>query len=197
MIHSRSSTRSAARAGYKPAGRRRVYESVSKLFDVSSPFPFDAEDAFIFPTPMPFNTLFHDKEHFGTPLLWRLFRSASRGIESVSAEDFGQALDITNVSIKKLTQTLFLINAHEFLPYDDATRSLQVSDRKKYPKPDWTAYRREIEEAHNAFPELMPYEINLLAYLSSRKSEPIDNQPEPVIPSQQQRQKRLYRLLGR
>lgn len=106
--------------------RSRVYESVAREFEIQTRLPqFENEDAYIFPKPPLVNTLFH-KDGAGNPkLLWQLFRDAVKGLSAVSPNDFNDALKISRVSIAKLSQTLFLINAHDFLPYDKATLRLR------------------------------------------------------------------------
>ena len=91
--------------------------------------PLDLDDAFIFPMPPGMNTLFH-KSRRGRPrvLLWRLFRDAVAGLKTVKAGDFDQALNLPNIATRKLTQALFLINPHEFIPADDQTNSLGFFD---------------------------------------------------------------------
>ena len=107
--------------------RSRVYESVIREFEIQTKLPeFDNEDAFIFPKPPLVNTLFH-RDGVGNPkLLWRLFRDATKGTSAVEPDDFNGALKIGRVEIAKLSQALFLINAHEFLPYDQATLLLRI-----------------------------------------------------------------------
>ncbi|MDE0037295.1 MAG: AAA family ATPase [Gammaproteobacteria bacterium] len=89
--------------------RRRVYASVNEAFGLSSKLPLDLDEAFIFPTPPLVTALFHNKGVGNPSLLWRLFRSAVKGIDAVSDEDFMLAQEISGVAIKKLTQALFLI----------------------------------------------------------------------------------------
>ena len=68
--------------------RRRVYRSVSETFGLSSKLPLDLDEAFIFPTPPLVTALFHNKGVGNPSSLWRLFRSAVKGIGAVSDEDF-------------------------------------------------------------------------------------------------------------
>ena len=143
--------------------RRRVYPSIVNVFGIHAPIPIDSDDAFFFPTPNPQNLLFHYKGSGNPKLLWRLFRGAVLGVESVEAQDFDGALEIGQVAIRKLTQALFLINPSAFLPCDDWTRSLGVSNLSGNIK--WTQYQEGLQKFRDAFPGCAPYEINLLAYL--------------------------------
>ena len=143
--------------------RRRVYPSIADVFGIHAPLPIDSDDAFFFPTPNQQNLLFHNKGSGNPELLWRLFQGAVLGVESVEAQDFDGALEIGRVAIKKLTQALFLVNPSAFLPYDDWTRSLGVSNLSGNIK--WMQYQEELQKFRDAFPGCAFYEINLFAYL--------------------------------
>ena len=146
------------------ASRTRVVDSVADIFELESKLPVEVDEAFYFPQGLPLNTLFHGDEGEGNPaLLWELFRDALRGIEHVRADVFQDALEIPNVGVAKLTQTLFLINGNAFMPYDGSTRPLLTGD---FPAtPDWSRYRQAIEELRAAFPGARLCEINLFGYL--------------------------------
>ena len=81
--------------------RTRIYESLRDIYDMESELPIELDEAFVFPTPPRINTLFHFKGKGDPALLWRLFRSAVSGIEDIDADDFGGALAIGNVALKK------------------------------------------------------------------------------------------------
>ena len=144
--------------------RTRVIGSVSTVFELKAELRIDLDDAFYFPQGLPQNTLFHDGKGGDPELLWELLRDALQGIDSLRAEKFDRALEIKGVGIAKLTQALFLINAHEFAPYDKSTRSWVGSASSA--SPDWSLYRRAIDEMRAAFPGCELYEINLFAYLT-------------------------------
>ena len=159
--------------------RTRVYGSVTEVFGLKIELPFDTDEAFIFPTP-PINWLFHDGKGGGNPqLLWKLFSSAVDGIDAIKQRAFENALDIPQVGESKLTQALFLINAEDFLPYDNATGSLGINERVKGSKLNWESYRREIRQLHEAFPECAPCEINRFAYESSKSNDPLTVNTKP------------------
>ena len=147
--------------------RTRVIGSVSTVFELKAKLRIDLDDAFYFPQGLPQNTLFHDGKGGDPELLWELLRDALQGIDSLRAEKFDRALEIKGVGIAKLTQALFLINAHEFAPYDKSTRSRVGSASSA--SPDWSLYRRAIDEMRAAFPGCELYEINLFAYLTRSK----------------------------
>ena len=154
-------------AGYQWA-RKRIYAAVNEAFGLTSELPLDRDEQFIFPTPQLTNVLFHSDGRGDPGLLWRLFRSTVAGIDQVSADDFDLALQIKQVAIIKLTQALFLVNPEDFLPYDDKTLSLGVVDASLGRGMRWDTYRNEIKKVREMFPGCMPYELNILAYESSK-----------------------------
>ena len=148
------------------ATRNRVYSSVSDAFEISSQLDLDSDDGFIFPTPPGVDTLFHSGGTGNPTLLWRLFRDARAGFESVKPNEFEEALNLCNVGTKSLTQVLFLVNPDAFLPIDKATGSLGFF--KSVPKSiDLEEYGRLIGRNQAAFPRCRPYEASLFAYLHS------------------------------
>lgn len=154
---------SIAGHGAGQISRRRVYPSIIEAFSINAPLPVDSDDAFMFPAPSRQNLLFHDGGEGDPKLLWRLFRDAVLGSESVKAQDFDDTIKIGRVAIRKLTQALFLINPSAFLPYDDATRSLGISNLPR--DIGWAQYQKELQKFRDAFPGCEFYEINLFAYL--------------------------------
>ena len=144
--------------------RTRVIESVSKIFELQAKIRVDLDDAFYFPQGLAVNPLFRSGGTGNPELLWKLFCDAARGSDSVRAEDFEKALTIEGVGSAKLTQALFLINAREFAPYDKSSRLLLGGTSPS--NPNWSRYRRAIDEMRAAFPGCELYEINLFAYLT-------------------------------
>ena len=146
-------------------GRRRLCDSVGRVFALATEMPVEVEEAFIFPMGVPMNALFHAAGRGNPSLLWHLLHSAREGADTVSAADFDAALAIGNVGFPKLTQTLFLINPSEFMPYDDGTRKLLV-DTDPGAK-DWEGYRSAVGRFRDEFPGCGLHEVNLLAFLLS------------------------------
>ncbi len=146
--------------------RSRIFGSISKLFQLRARIPVKLDDAFYFPQGLPNNAHFYDKGTGAPDLLWKLFRDALGGVDAVRGEHFDNALKIKGVATKKLTQALFLINAQEFAPYDDATRPLL--ELKGPAELDWNHYRQALVRLRDMFPGCAFYEINLIAYLTSR-----------------------------
>ena len=149
--------------------RERIIESTAAVFGLDHEFPSSLDDAFYFPQIAQWPPVFH-KDGSGDPgLLWDLFRHAVEGIDAVPGEAFNDALQIDNVGPAKLTQALFLVNAHSFLPYDRATRPLLSGQSPD--KLDWTRYRAAIDELGKQFPGCEPYEISLFGYLTQVEQE--------------------------
>ena len=144
-------------------GRKRLCASVGEVFGLAAEVPVEVEDSFIFPMGVPQNSLFHYGGQGNPSLLWRLFSSARQGADAVSAEDFDAALAIGGVGFPKLTQTLFLINPSEFMPYDGGTRKLLV-DADPGAR-DWEGYNSAVGRFREAFPGCGLYEVNLFAFL--------------------------------
>ena len=143
------------------ANRKLIYRSVEEVFNMECQLPaelYDSEDAFIFPTPS-FKVLF-----LGDPqLLWNLFRSAVRGLDSVDPKHFDDALELRDVRKAKLTQTLFLINSSEFLPCDDTLKIfVDLPPDNEF---NWKSYLEWLQKVHDILPGCGPYEINFFAYL--------------------------------
>ena len=89
------------------------------------------------------------------------------GGDHMSASDFDQSLEIPGVAIRKLTHVLYLINPHEFLPFDERILSLGISEFERPQRIGWLRYREELRRIRDAFPGCAPYEINLFAYLGN------------------------------
>ena len=152
----------------KVSDRERLFPSIESAFDLKNQFPTDLDDAIIFPTAPAQNTLFHGKRDSDPQLLWRLYRAAVSGRESVNGSDFNEAQTIHKVGVAKLTQTLFLINPTEFFPVDKHATSLGVLPFSKQPKEiSWDEYCDAIGLINRAFPGCELYEANLFSYLRS------------------------------
>ena len=155
----------AANCGSRPS-RTRIVQSASDVFELQASLPVDLDEAFYFPQGLPLASLFHSADDGNPELLWEMFRDALRGIDAISADTFHQVLQIKNVGAAKLTQALFLVDGKTFVPYDKSTRFLLPGDAPK--TPDWSRYRRAIQELQRAFPGARLCEINLYGYLRSR-----------------------------
>ena len=144
-------------------GRERLCASVGEVFGLAREMPVEVDEAFIFPQGVPMNTLLHVNGRGDPVLLWRLFRSAREGADAVDATNFNGALKIGGVGFPKLTQTLFLINPSEFMPYDGGTRKLLAGTDPR--ARDWTGYRSAVGRFRDAFAGCGLHEVNLLAWL--------------------------------
>ena len=145
------------------ARRRIIYPSISESFGLRTMDDADSEYVCIFPTPTPrSNLIFHNSNQSHLDALWTLFRQAVAGIDSIGESDFARVLQIRNMGVAKLTQTLFLVNPHEFIPLDNPTRSLIAFDLSKESR--WPEFREAVANFREAFPGCMPCEINLFAW---------------------------------
>ncbi len=158
-----------------------VYTSVGEVFGIDSQIRDDLlseqnrERGFIFPAPTP-NTmaLFHDDGNGDPELLWRLFRQAIQPGANINADDFSGAFKIKNVAVTKLTQCLFLINPHCFMPVDKGSFKFHTGlnlpsyreAKKEIEKPNGWKYYKEtmLSGFRTAFPECAIYEINTALY---------------------------------
>ena len=61
------------------SNRKRIYRSLSRIYDMESKLPIDVDEAFQFPKALKVNTLFHNNGQGNPKLLWQLFRSAVSG----------------------------------------------------------------------------------------------------------------------
>lgn len=151
----------ASRCG-GPASRERVCNDVTELFGLAARIPVESDDAFIFPRGQPNNANYRTRGQDELDLLWRLFRGAVEGPDSVLASDFEVAHGIPGVGTSSLTQVLFLANPDAFLPYDGRTKPLMTDPLTR---PDWSTLRQGTEQLRSRFPGCDPWEINLFAYL--------------------------------
>ena len=154
------------------ANRKLVYRSVEKVFNVKHQYPeelYDSDDAFVFPTANPQNLLYYSNVQADPKLLWNLFRSAVRGLDSVDPKHFDGALELRGVRKAKLTQTLFLINSSQFLPCDGTLKTfVDLPPDNEF---NWKSYREWLQQVRDTdtFRGLEPYEINFSAYRLSQK----------------------------
>ena len=159
--------------------RSIVYPSVHETFNIQETRPDETrpDDCYIFPTPPPMGrALFHDGKTFHPGLLWRLFRQAVGDNPNVGPDDFLEVLNIGNVDVTKLTQTLFLINAEYFLPIDDTTGDLQDLSlnelRDNIRREGLQEYLSVVKNLKEAFPDCRPYEIAGFSDLQSKNRPP-------------------------
>ena len=139
--------------------------SVHEVFAIESEYP---ENGFFIPRPPGVNTLFHYRGKGGRPdLVWKLFRQAAKEEPKIEGSNFDDALQIKGVAIKKLTQTLFIVNPHHFLPADDDNKILPWSEFQKEVG-SYTDYLARMKAIGEMFPGCEPYEIN--TFLAEQKN---------------------------
>lgn len=166
-------------AGYAGESRatllRPIYESVHDKFDIGEEFPKACEENnLVIPAPSA-NFLFHDGEPSSTELLWNLFRHAADADLANGdrmSEGFADVLSVPDVSVDKLTETLFLIDPEKFLPVDRQiidpmsryldTNFPQVEQSIK--QDGYILYKEIVGRIRRAFPGCHPYEIQAFLF---------------------------------
>ena len=139
--------------------------SVHEIFNIESDYP-DPDSGYslpYIPRPPGMNTLFHKKGEGDPDLLWRLFRQAAEEKPAVQADDFDAALNISGVGMRKLTQTLFIVNPCYFLPADESNKALPWPEYCKDVE-NYGEYIARMEAIKSKFPGCEPYEINTFLY---------------------------------
>ena len=160
----------ASIAGGKAEKREIIYASVADVFGIGSDLDYSRNDGFIFPTPPGLQVLFNNTGA-DPGLLWKMFHQAhaldGTSYDTVSADTLANVLQISGVGVPKLTQVLFLINPHAFLPFDSvAVLPLGIGKFKKKPaRMSWDEYVQEMGRIRGAFPGCHHYEINVIGYL--------------------------------
>ena len=148
-----------------------VFRSVHEVFGIESDFP---ETAFI-PTPTPntavlFHYKFRYKQSSRPDLLWRLFRQAAEETPNIERDDFNAALDIPNVGMVKLTQTLFITNPKYFLPVDSAISTALPQLGRHEDVQDYDGYVTRMDAIKELFPGCEPYEIHTILFIQAGKN---------------------------
>ena len=172
-------------AGYAGESRatllRPVYESVHDKFDIGEEFPKACEENnLVIPAPSA-NFLFHDGEPSSTELLWNLFRHAADANSANGdrmSEGFADVLSVPDVSVDKLTETLFLIDPEKFLPVDKQiidpmSRYLGTNFSPLEESVEQGGYARYMEiigRIQDAFPGCHPYEIQTFLFHHRRRA---------------------------
>ena len=166
-----------------------VYRSVQDVFEISHQLhDADGSEVLGIPTPPPqiAALFFHaQQKSFNPEALWKLYRQVVKDLPDIRPEDFHAVFKIKNVAVRKLTQTLYLINPHRFIPVDHhfklvIDRSGQYSDAQLETALDGlindiasddgiVIYEKELERISRIFPECHFYEIAwAFRYLMSR-----------------------------
>ena len=143
----------------------RRLQSAHEAFGIEAPFPRSRPHI---PTPIAMGTLFHNAGTGQPSLLWRLFRQVAKDVPEVDASLFDSVLDIGNVRIAKLTQTLFIVNASHFCPADSNAKGalghgssmvLREGEFEELPT-CYAEYEKVMGALKGLFPGCAVYEIN-------------------------------------
>ena len=150
-----------------------IFRSVHEVFGITSDFPGTLP---FIPTPQAnIKALYHDGKSFRPDLLWRLFRQAvpADGEIEIQPKDFKAVLDIRNVGIAKLTQTLFIANPSYFIPADHIVSTALPQSEHHGNVKDHEGYVTVMNAIKHQFPGCSPYEINTFLDIQGRKIPPL------------------------
>ena len=149
-----------------------IFGSVHEVFDIALVFP---ESRPFIPVPSAHvKTLFHDGNSFRPDLLWRLFRQAAPIHErpTIQPEDFNAVLELPNVGMSKLTQTLFIANPRHYLPADSSAKeALPHHPELEGDVENYEGYLHRMGTLRRLFPGCGLYEINI--FLDTQRKEPL------------------------
>ena len=145
-----------------------VFRSVHDVFGISVDFPWDPP--FIPIPPAAAKAAYHDGQSFSPDLCWRLFKQAAETTPAIHPDDFDGTLNLREVAMKKLTQTLFIVNPSHFLPADDTSKVLPLPEFQQPPK-NYKEYAAYLDAIKSLFPGCEPYEIN--TFLRTQQEEPL------------------------
>ena len=147
-----------------------VFQSVHAVFDIASELP--SQNPFIPTPPANATSLFHSGGVGQPDLLWRLFQQAANKMPTIVAEDFNATLKIGGVAMAKLTQTLFIVNPHYFLPADKTNKALPWPEFQSNVE-NYEAYVTRMDAIKSKFPDCDPYEVNTFLDSQQRVKEPL------------------------
>ena len=150
-------------------GLHSELKSVHEVFAIESGYP---ENGLFIPRPPGVNTLFHMHGEGRPDLIWKLFRQAAEEEPKIESSDFNDALEIKQVAIKKLTQTLFIVNPRHFLPADEDNKVLPWPEFQKEVG-NYTDYLARMKSIRKMFPGCEPYEINTFLATQKDKKGPL------------------------
>ena len=150
-----------------------VHDSVCNHFGLAT--SLSAQEYVIPARSMNMNILFHNGETFNPDALWNLFEEAAKDDPDIDANMFEEVLNIPQVGVTKLTQTLFFINPYKFLPIDEKVNVIPdnlIRGRFRQLEGEindggYENYKEIVNEIKDSFPECDLYEINLFLYFQS------------------------------
>ncbi|WP_241156961.1 AAA family ATPase [Bathymodiolus thermophilus thioautotrophic gill symbiont] len=166
--------------------RKLFFQEVDRVFNINSPLPdFNDGDCWMFPTPLPNAiVLYQLKDKYDPDLLWRFFQQIisiknfdeleTKAKDEEFINNFEKVLNLTNVGVPKLTQTLFLINSNIFLPIEKVLKpianKLEGSNvnaeknikqlQKNIEQNGFSEYLKIMQKIRALFPDKKLYEIN-------------------------------------
>ncbi len=176
--------------------KQQFFTSVSEVFNIQAKLPdFDCDDCWIFPTPTSnANALYRSDQQYNQNLLWDFFQQvvSIKSFEELISKttgdkfvgDFKTILNLKNIGVAKLTQTLFILNPNIFFTIDwilnpishdllndantDAEKNIKVLIRSIEVE-GFPTYLEIMQKIRTLFPNKNPYEINY--YLLKNKND--------------------------
>ena len=145
-----------------------IYGSIHEIFELESTLPNPGlGEKFTFPTPPAHATaLFHDGRNFFPSLLWDFFRKSVSDFKSIGNKEFIDVLKIPMVGVSKITQCLFLIRPHIFIPADKTIPMIfKDTIGRLAAENGWAEYLDLIEKLKQICPGSRMYEIARALYL--------------------------------
>ena len=146
-----------------------VFKSVHEEFELDGDIP---RSEIIFPTSPPHVIVpFHDGNAINTDLLWTLFRSSVGNGNNIDQQAFSKVLNLKNVGVNKLTQTLFIINPLRFFPIDEKVSLLGMKFsnlEREINHGGYQTYKSTIDKICQFFPGCKFFEINRFLYGQNR-----------------------------
>ena len=170
--------------------RETVYGSISEVFELhqsldNSVVEYVTKNDLIFPIPSARRLRFMDDRHpdkRNPNVLWRLLKSAVKGLNKINSNDFSEALKIPGVGVTNFTQALTLINATEFLSTDPKLVSLKLDNFAQAPTTNYQRenfslemYKEILVSVREIFSNCELYEVGLFTYLLSTKTDSLRN----------------------
>ena len=146
--------------------RETVFSSVHEVFELSGELRIHCPtDEIVIPTPKAISRLlFHDGNTFYPDLLWTLFRQVAGSKPEVLPETFSNVLELPQVGVGKLTQSLFLINPRKFLSIDKRVSNNFLANfgdvELQINEDGYSRYFELKNEIKVQFPECELFEIN-------------------------------------
>ena len=149
-----------------------IFGSVHEVFGIAVDFP---RISALYPRPATERQgVVPRREFIPTGVALALFRQAAPNQERpvIEPEDFDGVLNLPNVGMAKLTQTLFIANPRHYLPaFSPDKWTLPHHPELKGEVKSYEDYLHQMEALRRLFPGCEPYEINI--FLDTQSKNPL------------------------